>query len=269
MASNAEVASDIEYANLIFHEKLGEGGYGTVRRVTFKKPYKSYNEAAVKSTRDLQEGEVEILRKVKHPNIVPLLGFYQDGMTNLIVLEYTPLGSLYDYLSQNSMDPVPDELVRKWARESALALEYLHGKRILHRDIKPQNSLLFEGNTLKLCDFGLAREINHSQSTSSQKGTHGFMAPELINTNDRNHATYSIYSDVYAYGMLILTIVTRKPPFHGMDWAYVMFHVGKGELQPEVPQGCPDDLSQLMERCWNVNPKQRPTSESIVHGKTF
>ena len=180
-----------------------------------------------------------------------------------------PLGSLHEYLCKNANDPVLDELVRKWARESALALGYLHGKHILHRDIKPQNSLLFQDHNLKLCDFGLAREINHSQSTSSQKGTHGFMAPEIINTNDQNHAVYSVYSDVYAYGMLILTIVTRRPPFHGMDWAYVMFHVGRGELQPEVPQGCPDDLSQLMMKCWNKNPKQRPAIQSILHGKTL
>ena len=90
MASNAVGELNIEYANLIFHEKLGEGGFGTVKRVTFKRPFKGYHEAAAKITRDLREEEVEILRRVKHPNIVPLIGFYQDGMINLIVLEYAP-----------------------------------------------------------------------------------------------------------------------------------------------------------------------------------
>ena len=256
---------EVVYSNLIFHEKLGEGGYGSVTRVTFKKPYKGYKEAAAKSVRELRREEVNIMRKLNHQHIVPLIGFYSNGAVNIILMEIAKSGSLYDYLVDASL-PLSDALKRKWAKQAALALQYLHKLKCLHRDIKPQNCLLFENNTLKLCDFGLAREIDQSFALSSAKGTYQYMAPEIINTNDDNKATFSIYTDIYAYGMLLLAIYTRKTPFEGNQYGYVVFHVGRGELQPEIPQDIPEDARLVMKQCWEVEPRKRPTVERILEG---
>ena len=253
----------IDYSNLEFHEQLGEGGYGSVNRVTFRKPYKGYTEAAAKSVIEFRKEEVQILAKLSHPHIVDLIGFYQNGPVKIILLEYAQLGSLFDYLSKKSK-PLPDELKRKWIRESALGIQYLHSNNCLHRDIKARNCLLFQDNVLKLADFGLARETDHSITVSSQKGTFQYMAPELIATDDRNKASYSKFADIYAYGMLVLEICTRKSPFHDMEVAFVIYNVGSGKLQPTIPSECPKDLADLMKHCWNIIPRRRPTIDCIV-----
>ncbi|XP_072036484.1 mitogen-activated protein kinase kinase kinase 21-like [Amphiura filiformis] len=261
--SEETMESKIDFGDLQFHESLGEGGFGSVNRVTFKTPYNGYTEAAAKSVIDFRKEEVEILAKLSHPHVVNLIGFYQNGPVKIIFLEYATGGSLHGYLSDESK-PLPEDLKRKWICESALGIQYLHANKCLHRDIKANNCLLFEDNILKLCDFGFARETDHSVTMSSQKGTYQYMAPELINTSDTNLAVYSRYADIYAYGMLVLEICTRKRPFHGMEYAYVVFQVGEGKLQPRIPRDCPTDLAVLMRQCWHLNPRKRPSIDIVL-----
>ncbi|XP_072051432.1 dual specificity protein kinase shkA-like [Amphiura filiformis] len=253
----------LDAGNIDFHECIGEGGFGSVSRVSFKKPYKGYKEAAGKTVvYELGKKEVKVMSQLIHPNIVNLLGICKTGGAHLILMEYAPNGSLHDYLKDPSK-PLPYELQKKWATESALAIKYLHGQNFLHRDIKPENCLLFQDNLLKLCDFGLAREIEESQTTSSQKGTYRYMAPEIHVGNERGRAIYSKPADIWAYGMLLLAICTRKPPFQDLEWHRVVFEVGNGQ-KPSIPEGCPKDLLDIMQQCWNNDPRQRPTITSIV-----
>ena len=265
----------VDYSNLVFGEKLGEGAYGSVSRVIFTKPYKGYSEAAAKSVTKFKKEEVNILAKLSHPNIVKYLGFYQNGPINVIILEYAKLGSLHDYLSDKSK-PLSDQLKRKWIRESALGLQFLHSNNCLHRDIKARNCLLFDDHNLKLCDFGLAREIDQSFTMSSQKGTPQYMAPELHNpdkapelhdtkrdTKDSKNTPYSRYSDIWAYGMLTFHICMRKQPFEGKEYVQVVFQVGSGKTVT-IPPDCPEDLANLMKLCWQVNPRSRPTIDHIL-----
>ena len=255
----------IEYKDIAFHEKLGEGGFGAVHHVTFRKSLRGRKEGVAKTVFELLESEVNIMAKLCHPNIVTLFGVCQSGAVNVILLEYAKNGSLHDHLSDASK-PVTPELRKKWMKESALALQYLHAHNFLHRDIKASNCLLFENNLLKLCDFGLAKEITKSQTTSAYKGTCQYMAPEIHTGNDNGRAVYSKPSDIYSYGMLLLEMFTRKQPFDGLEWYAVVFHVGCGN-QPDVPKECPPELANLMRRCWHCQPKERPTIDDIVEGK--
>ena len=267
MFSNRKMASSesIDISNISFKDVLGEGGFGQVYRAIFTTPYKGYTEAAAKSINtELVKNEVEIMKKLNHPNIVEFLGVYQKGPSTIILLECAPDGTLHQYLSKDKATaPVPEELFRKWARESSLGIQYLHEKDFLHRDIKGSNCLLFQDKLLKLSDFGISREYNRSMTTSSLKGTCGFMAPEIIVTNANGRSTFSVKSDIYAFGMLLLQIFTRKTPFAGMEWQTVSFKVGNG-TKPDIPDGCPEDLADLMYDCWETDPRNRPT---IQQGK--
>ena len=243
------------------HEVIGEGGFGKVKRVTFKQPCKGYREAAAKQIQcELGDKEVTIMSKLKHPNIVLMLGFCKHELANIIILEYAKNGSLHDYLKDRTKD-LPQELQHKWMKESARALQYLHSNDYLHRDIKANNCLLFENNTLKLCDFGLARQIQGSSALSSQKGTTKYMAPELLRDND---AKYSKFSDIWAYGMLVYEIVSREMPFRNDDPMHVVFAVCEGKKLPEIPEDCPTHFRKLMKNCWKMEPKERPTVDSIL-----
>ena len=126
----------IEIKNLEFLEKIGEGGFGSVKRVTFKKPFKGYKEAAAKSILEIGKHEVEVMSQLNHKHIVNLLGVCQQEAAALIIMEYAPNGSLHDYLKDQSK-PLPYKLQKKWAKEAALAIKYLHANKFLHRDIKP------------------------------------------------------------------------------------------------------------------------------------
>ena len=191
-------AKQFDFDDFNFHEKLGEGGCGTVTRVSFKKPFMGHRQAAVKNVLELRKEEIEILAHVRHQNIVVLYGFVQKGPMNMIVLEYAPLGSVRDYIKHKGA-AVRGHLLLKWLRESALALQHLHDNHIIHRDIKGANCILFKGHLLKLADFGIARYIGESMVTSSAKGTWRYTAPEI---NSENH--FSRASDLYGYGMLAM-----------------------------------------------------------------
>ncbi len=152
----------IDLNNLQFHEKLGEGDFGTVSRVTFKTPYKGYTETAAKSVRSLTPDEVEMMCQISHPHIVKVLAFYTNGPINIILQETAPHGTLHDYLVDSSK-PLPVELKHKWFHESALAVGHLHGMNCLHKDIKAKNCFLFSGYSLKMGDFVLSHANPESE----------------------------------------------------------------------------------------------------------
>ena len=259
----------MEFSDLIFHEKLGEGGYGVVHRVTFKTPQPGIKQAAAKrlNEADLKE-EVDILKTLEHPNVVKLYGCLEGPASMyFILLEYAQKGTVRGYLEKHQGWPTPIHLLKKWARESALALQFLHHHRVLHRDVKASNCLLFEGDLLKLSDFGLSREMDESETTSTAKGTWRYMAPEI---HTDHH--FSFKTDVYAYGMLILEMGTGKAPFDGMESMHVVYRVGMENLKPAIPPYFPDMLADLVWRCWNRSPQHRPAlteALEVIDGKSF
>ena len=264
-----ESTQSIQRSDFKYHEEIGKGGCGTVYKATFKNKYKNYTEAAAKVlASQLRREEIGILSSLQHDNIVTLIGYFEDGPTKVIFFEYTQFGSLYQYLSKDTTS-LSAQLQRRWAKEAARAIQYLHNKKILHRDLKASNCLLFNKptGTLKLCDFGLAKEIDHSQTTSTIKGTYRYWAPEIIRVNDSNHGIFSTYTDIWAYGMLVLEICSRRLPFFDKEYHTVIRYVGMGELLPPIPDDCPEDLYNIMKQCWKYEPQDRPSINSIVQGK--
>ena len=184
-----------------------------------------------------------------------------------ILLEYAPNGTVRDFLTKHPDRPTPIHLLKKWSRESALALQYLHHQRVLHRDVKASNCLLFKDDLLKLSDFGLSREMGESETTSTAKGTWRYMAPEI---HTDHH--FSFKTDVYAYGMLVLEIGTRKAPFDGMETMHIVYRVGMDYLKPTIPLDFPAELADFIWRCWNPSPQYRPAlteALDVIDGKSF
>ncbi|KAJ4981077.1 hypothetical protein NE237_031914 [Protea cynaroides] len=195
--------------------KIGQGGSGTV----YKGKLLDGREIAVKrlsrsSPQSLEEMRTEILlvAKLQHRNLVPLMGCCLEEQENLLVYEYLPNKSLDKYL----FHPVK-RLLLDWERRHkiivgiARGLLYLHQDsqlRIIHRDMKASNVLLDEKMNPKISDFGLARLFHRDQSedqTNQVAGTFGYMAPEYA-----IYGRFSTKSDVYAFGVLVLEIVTGQ-----------------------------------------------------------
>ena len=255
----ASSSSHLKYTDLTFHELLGQGGFGTVHRAIVNKSYDGPAEVAVKTVNALQlrEEEISILQKLDHAHVVNLYHYIHEGPFKLLVFEYAPNGTVCDYLKENA--PLSDDLVLKWFREAALALQYLHHHNVLHRDIKGSNCLIFSDRSLKLSDFGIARIIDRSMTTSTAKGTYRYMAPEI---HSENH--FSFWSDTFAYGMLGLEIISGKEPFHELEWQVIAFQVTKNKLKPDMPQRASPAIADLLRRCWEYCPRNRPNADDIV-----
>ncbi|KAI3437340.1 uncharacterized protein J3R85_005473 [Psidium guajava] len=195
--------------------KLGEGGFGTVYKGTLANGQVI---AVKRPSIDLGQGdqqfknEVLLVARLQHRNLVRLLGFCLEGTERLLIYEFLPNSSLDNFI----YDPVRRRQL-DWERRQkiiggiARGLLYLHEDsqlRIIHRDLKASNILLDAKMTPKISDFGTARLFMVDQTqdaTSRVVGTYGYMAPEYA-----MHGLFSVKSDVFSFGVLLLEIISGK-----------------------------------------------------------
>ncbi|KAL3647521.1 hypothetical protein CASFOL_008489 [Castilleja foliolosa] len=269
---------EIESATSSFsdHLKIGMGAYGTVYRCTFQ-----HTTAAAKvlhakeASRDKQfQQELEILSQIRHPHLLILLGACPEQ--SCLVYEYMENGSLDDRLSRKNNTPPLlwfDRFRIAW--EVASALVFLHEakpKAIIHRDLKPANILLDRNHVSKIGDVGLSTMVNQdsfslSAATFSDNGLVGTLC--YIDPEYQRTGVLSPKSDVYAFGMIILQLITAKP-------AMALAH----SVESAVSDGClvemldreggewPDeetkDLAVVGLMCTELRQRDRPDLRDVV-----
>ncbi|CAN1855133.1 Cysteine-rich receptor-like protein kinase 29 [Linum perenne] len=201
-----------EFAN---ESKLGEGGFGAV----YKGKLSNGQDIAVKRLdKDSGQGdlefknEVKLVAKLQHRNLVRLLGFCLEGRERLLIYEFVPNASLDNFIfDREKRAHLNWERRYKIIGGVARGLVYLHEDsrlRIIHRDLKASNILLDAEMNSKISDFGMARlfDIDETQGNTSRiVGTYGYMAPEYA-----MHGQFSLKSDVFSFGVLVLEIVTGQ-----------------------------------------------------------
>ncbi|KAG6638942.1 cysteine-rich receptor-like protein kinase 29 isoform X2 [Carya illinoinensis] len=206
--STIRVATD----NFSDVNKLGEGGFGIV----YKGKFPNGQKIAVKRlSRSSEQGDQEfkneilLVARLEHRNLVRLLGFCFEGNERLLVYELMPNSSLDHFIFDPSKRLHLDWKIRyKIIIGIARGLQYLHEDsqlRIIHRDLKTSNVLLDEQMNPKISDFGMARLFTLDQTQANTRrivGTYGYMAPEYA-----MHGHFSVKSDVFSYGVLVLEIV--------------------------------------------------------------
>ncbi|CAM0901447.1 unnamed protein product [Alopecurus aequalis] len=223
-------------------EKLGEGGFGSVYRGYLKDA--DLHVAVKRISKGSRQGkneyvaEVKIISRLRHRNLVQLIGWCHGGGELLLVYELMPNGSLDTHIhSQNNILPWP--LRHEIVLGLGSALVYLHQEWeqcVLHRDIKPSNLMLDASFNVKLGDFGLARLVNHGQGSHTTKiaGTKGYMDPAECMITGRA----STKSDVYSFGVVVLEIVCGRRPIlvlrgneaitmHLVQWVWDLYGDGR------------------------------------------
>ncbi|KAK1303139.1 Cysteine-rich receptor-like protein kinase 8 [Acorus calamus] len=256
--------------------KLGEGGFGVVYKGTLADGL----EIAVKrlsrtSSQGLQElrNEVVLVVRLQHRNLVRLLGCCLEEQEKLLIYEYIPNKSLNTFL----FDPVKVKELT-WERRYkiiegiARGMLYLHEEsqlKIIHRDLKVSNILLDKDMNPKISDFGMARLFGIDQTqdnTSRVVGTYGYMAPEYAM---RGH--YSIKSDAFSFGVLVLEIITglRNSSFDLLS--HVWKYWNEGRVLELIDQSLGDYSSSEAMRCMHIgllcvqeDAADRPTMSSVV-----
>ncbi|XP_074453300.1 tyrosine-protein kinase ABL2 isoform X4 [Larus michahellis] len=250
---------EMERTDITMKHKLGGGQYGEVYVGVWKK----YNlTVAVKTlkedTMEVEEflKEAAVMKEIKHPNLVQLLGVCTLEPPFYIVTEYMPYGNLLDYLRECNREEVSAVVLLYMATQISSAMEYLEKKNFIHRDLAARNCLVGENHVVKVADFGLSRLMTGDTYTAhaGAKFPIKWTAPESLAYN-----TFSIKSDVWAFGVLLWEIATYgMSPYPGIDLSQVYDLLEKG-YRMEQPEGCPPKVYELMRACWKWNPPDRPT----------
>ncbi|KAM4548517.1 tyrosine-protein kinase ABL2 isoform 2-T2 [Odontesthes bonariensis] len=254
---------EMERTDITMKHKLGGGQYGEVYVGVWKK----YNlTVAVKTlkedTMEVEEflKEAAVMKEVKHPNLVQLLGVCTLEPPFYIVTEYMPHGNLLDYLRDCEKAEVNAVVLLYMATQISSAMEYLEKKNFIHRDLAARNCLVGENHVVKVADFGLSRLMTGDTYTAhaGAKFPIKWTAPESLAYN-----TFSIKSDVWAFGVLLWEIATYgMSPYPGIDLSQVYDLLEKG-YRMEQPEGCPPKVYELMRACWQWSPLDRPSFAEI------
>ncbi|KAF0035112.1 hypothetical protein F2P81_012870 [Scophthalmus maximus] len=215
---------------------VGKGSYGEVNLVKHKSDRKQYVikklnlTTSSKRERHAAEQEAQLLSQLRHPNIVTYKESWEGNDCQLyIVMGFCEGGDLYHRLKQQKGELLPERQVVEWFVQIAMALQYLHERNILHRDLKTQNIFLTKTNIIKVGDLGIARVLdNHNDMASTLIGTPYYMSPELFSNKPYNHK-----SDVWALGCCVYEMSTLKHAFNAKDMNSLVYRIVEGKPQKE------------------------------------
>ncbi|XP_023571523.1 serine/threonine-protein kinase Nek4 isoform X5 [Octodon degus] len=245
---------------------VGRGSYGEVTLVKHRRDGKQYviKKLNLRNTtsreRQAAEQEAQLLSQLKHPNIVTYKESWEGGDGLLyIVMGFCEGGDLYRKLKEQKGQLLPERQVVEWFVQIAMALQYLHEKHILHRDLKTQNVFLTRTNIIKVGDLGIARVLeNHCDMASTLIGTPYYMSPELF-----SNKPYNYKSDVWALGCCVYEIATLKHAFNAKDMNSLVYRIIEGKLPP-MPKAYSPELAELIRTMLSKRPEERPSVRSIL-----
>ncbi|XP_072045523.1 uncharacterized protein [Amphiura filiformis] len=259
MASGEDESYLIDKSDVTYGEAIGKGAFGTVFKVTLRSAEGSTEAAAKKVASTTQsDEELKFMSTLRHKNVITFFGFIRDKTELTIITELAAKGDLQKFL-QSSTEPLPIYLVKKWTKEAAEGIQYLHQQKTAHKDVKSSNFLITSDDVLKLCDFGTVGSLDKTMKTEHRKGTIRWMAPEVIEKEIR-----SAKSDVYSYGTVTWEICTRDTPFAKLQTrAEIMDAVTEGQ-RPKIPRDCPVVLRKIMQSCWKYDHTERPSMDEVM-----
>ncbi|XP_057263737.1 serine/threonine-protein kinase Nek4 isoform X7 [Pezoporus wallicus] len=249
-----------------FLRAVGKGSYGEVSLVRHRQDSKQYVikrlnlKNASSRERKAAEQEAQLLSQLKHPNIVTYRESWQgeDGLL-YIVMGFCEGGDLYHKLKEQKGQLLPENQVVEWFVQIAMALQYLHEKHILHRDLKTQNVFLTRTNIIKVGDLGIARVLeNQYDMASTLIGTPYYMSPELF-----SNKPYNYKSDVWALGCCVYEMATLKHAFNAKDMNSLVYRIIEGKLPP-MPKDYSPQLVEIIRTMLSKRPEERPSVKSIL-----
>ncbi|XP_022754663.1 serine/threonine-protein kinase EDR1-like [Durio zibethinus] len=256
---------EIPWEDLQIGERIGIGSYGEVYRADW-----NGTEVAVKKFLDQDfsgdalvqfKFEVEIMLRLRHPNVVLFMGAVTRSPHFSILTEFLPRGSLYKLLHRPNHQ-LDEKRRMRMALDVAKGMNYLHTSHptIVHRDLKTPNLLVDKNWIVKVCDFGLSRMKHHTfLSSKSTAGTPEWMAPEVLRNEPANEKC-----DVYSFGVILWELVTLCIPWKGLNPMQVVGAVGFQNRHLDIPEDVDPMVAQIIRECWQTEPHLRPSFAQLV-----
>lgn len=246
---------------------VGTGTFGEVKKCLWRKTL-----TAVKFLKESNDPktqadnvksfieELNILKKLRHPNILLYLG---ASIINpyFLVTEYCQHGNLFKFLHEkHKRESISDDKRIRWALGIAKGVNYLHSFNppILHRDLKSLNILLDQNYHIKIADFGWARL--REEHMTKKRGTYQWMAPEVI-----DKGSYNEKADVYSFGIVLWELYVQKYPYENIHKNDVAKNVvNNPDFRPPITDIIPSNVAELIKKCWDHDESKRPSYEIII-----
>lgn len=260
---------------------IGRGNYGTAHlvreRTGLQRRYvvkKIPMELLSAKEKDQSFREVELLAKLKHPNVVEYKENFELDNVLHIVMAYCDGGDLSGKIKQQQKlreelvgkdaDPAdprgyfPIGQVLDWFVQMAMAIRYLHGQRVLHRDLKASNVFLTTDNVVKLGDFGIAKTLDSTlDQAKTVVGTPYYMSPEVCESKP-----YSYASDIWSLGCVFYEMLALRHAFDAPNILTLILKIVQQDFAPVPPHYDPE-VSELLRKLLDKDPERRPSMEEI------
>lgn len=252
-------------------KKLGGGGFGEVYEFIDNEngEIKAAKIIPLKKletphSNEAYYNEYKFNNSLNYKYICKCYSTFKDTQNAYFILEYQPNKTLSDLI--NNRYSLTEIEVKHYCYELLLALEYLHSRNIIHRDIKLSNVLLSEKMEVKLCDFGLAIE-NRVDNNKTICGTPNYIAPEIL--NHKNSFNYSFETDIWSFGIILYTLFFHKTPFESLEKGKTSKNIKNiiYSFPPNIEVN--ENAKDLIRKIFVKNPSQRPTIKEIKESLFF
>jgi len=254
---------------------LGRGSFGIVYLVKQRYLSRYFAMKVIKKspTKAKEEeenlmNEVDILRKLDHPNIVKITDFYSLKTEYNIITEYCQEGELFDEIKAQS--PFNEALAAWYLKQILSAVSYCHNMNIIHRDLKPENILIVKRqkngfHPIKIIDFGTAKVFQKEKAEHVLIGSAYYIAPEVLSRN------YTELCDLWSCGVIMYILLTGRPPFNGSSEEEIMKKIKEGTYDlKKYPWGViSEEAKDLLKGLLQVNTKKRLTAKAALEHKWF
>ncbi|KAJ1258288.1 hypothetical protein BS78_10G063900 [Paspalum vaginatum] len=280
-SQGVQVLDDIDNLQIIKNSdleelrELGSGTFGTVYHGKWRGSdvaIKRINDRCFAGKASEQErmrtdfwNEADKLASLHHPNVVAFYGVVLDGPGGSVatVTEFMANGSLRQALQRH--EKIFDRRRRLLiAMDVAFGMEYLHGKNIVHFDLKSDNLLVNlrdpQRPICKVGDLGLSKVKCQTLISGGVRGTLPWMAPELLNGSS---SLVSEKVDVFSFGIVMWELLTGEEPYAELHYGAIIGGIVNNTLRPPVPETCDPQWRALMEQCWSSEPSERPSFTEI------
>ncbi|MFT5318341.1 MAG: serine/threonine protein kinase [Chlamydiales bacterium] len=211
--------------------------------------------------------ELSLTSGFDHPNIVNTIGYFKDAGSYYLVMDYMSGGDLFDKVQAS--ETLDLEAIKLFTPQIAKGLSYLHEKGILYRDLKLENILLDESQTLvKLADFGVIKPLSIEERTLTACGSESYLAPEMIMGRRAASGGYGLAIDWWALGVSLYIMTVGYPPFRGKGSMQVYRQILEGALVfPEEILSNPEysSLVDLIQGLLQKNPRERLQEDALLH----